>query len=706
MSDEQKRVNQHFSGIARNDGSEAPNTPFVDGSIENLLWVTEACEQAQLGADAQALRSVIRNMQDVVILVDKNYRLLEMSNVAAQHINANVDLSLKPDSNSAQGACSNSAVAALSRCMGGERIQNEMHEIETAAGIRQCIVNATPILNKHGEIEMALLVARDITEFHRMQVSTENMLAEIRRQQASLKYLIDNLPAGVILLDKDLKIISWSKSYRRYVDELVDSSQWRVGAHIRDALPLAEESGIAALLKQAYDLQSPTSAQCYRYDGMKSGPTYWNASIIPIRIQHDGSIIHGMALVIVDITKEVRAREQLAELAELAKRRAEEVEAEQSRLDTIIRSTPIPLVVCDSEGRFIASNSAALAIAEECELQVGKTITNIFDRIRMLDCEGNLLHLEDIPIYRSLRGQTCTGMIIRMPDQKKVFSINSAPLRDSARNVVGVVAALMDMTEQVKRNDTAREEYLREHAIAEKLQRCFLPDDLPPVDGFEIAQRYRPALNEALVGGDFYDIFPIDQHMTGIVMADVAGKGLKAAVYTAMTKYMLRAYALDDDTPENVLCRLNDALCVHTPSEVFVTLVYGIIDSRKRTFTYTNAGHEKPVIWKSEDGTAVELEVTGRALGLEQNADFSSHTVQMNVGDTLILYTDGITDAGSGANRFGQEGLLHIIRSAGELSVRELANAIVNSSTEFANDNLGDDTALLVIRAKLAEHSD
>ena len=119
-------------------------------------------------------------------------------------------------------------------------------------------------------------------------------------------------------------------------------------------------------------------------------------------------------------------------------------------------------------------------------------------------------------------------------------------------------------------------------------------------------------MDEELVGGDFYDIFQLHEGRYGVVMADVSGKGLKAAVYTAMTKYMLRAYALRESDPKSVLARLNDALTSCTPPEVFVTLVYAIIDEQARTLVYAMSSRSAtatpkglPPLWMLQDRHSV-----------------------------------------------------------------------------------------------------
>ena len=222
---------------------------------------------------------------------------------------------------------------------------------------------------------------------------------------------------------------------------------------------------------------------------------------------------------------------------------------------------------------------------------------------------------------------------------------------------------------------------------------------MPDIEGFEYEHAYRTAKDASMVGGDFLDIFRVGEGKYAIVMADVAGKGLKSAVYTAMTKYILRAYALEQCCPKLTLARLNDALSACTPFEVFVTLAYGILDTQERSFTYGNAGHEEPLLLRADSGIVSRLEVTGCALTLLPESTYAAHCVQLSPGDVILLYTDGITDAGNGIDRMGQERLAALLQSHGTGALPELVGCVIEEAREFAGGVLADDSALLAIRA-------
>ncbi len=240
--------------------------------------------------------------------------------------------------------------------------------------------------------------------------------------------------------------------------------------------------------------------------------------------------------------------------------------------------------------------------------------------------------------------------------------------------------------------------YRREHNIAEHLQMSFLPQEVPETKGFEIGHHYKAALDEAKVGGDFYDVFALGGDSFGVVIADAAGKGLKAAMYSAMTKHMLRAYALEDGNPETVLARLNAALSAFTPPEVFVTLVYGVLDVGKKTFVYANAGHEPLIVYSGTHKSASTLDLTGNALAVTPSASYVARTVTVEHGDAMLLYTDGLTDAGWGMHRMGHDRVLNVLEESASQSAPALAESLITAATHYAGGKLGDDAAILIIK--------
>jgi PAS domain S-box-containing protein len=184
----------------------------------------------------------------------------------------------------------------------------------------------------------------------------------------------------------------------------------------------------------------------------------------------------------------------------------------------------------------------------------------------------------------------------------------------------------------------------REHRIAETLQRSLLPERLPVLPGLEVAARYIPAASEAEVGGDWYDVIPIDSSRVGLVMGDIAGKGLAAAAMVGRLRSAMRAYALEGREPADVVGSLNQLVWSEVEDSEMATLVYVVVDPAEGTYTWVNAGHPPPLILAA-DGTTSFLEGPRSVpLGVMPFPTFEEGTAPVPEGSTLLLYTDGLVE--------------------------------------------------------------
>lgn len=248
----------------------------------------------------------------------------------------------------------------------------------------------------------------------------------------------------------------------------------------------------------------------------------------------------------------------------------------------------------------------------------------------------------------------------------------------------------------------------RNKHIAETFQENMLPDIPERVGAFEFAKEYKAALDESMLGGDFYDLFSLGGDLWGVVMADVSGKGLKAAVQTAMVKYMLRGFANETpQAPGDVLARVNSVLSREAAQfEGFVTLFFGVLNTQTGDLLFANAGHEPP-LWRDGATRAVSLVEmdSGLPLGCLPNMTYETEARQFAPGDLMLLYTDGLSEArGADDQMLGAEGLRRALPTHAD-SPRGEIEAFYAQVKQFAGTQLRDDAAMLLLRRQSAASS-
>jgi len=222
-----------------------------------------------------------------------------------------------------------------------------------------------------------------------------------------------------------------------------------------------------------------------------------------------------------------------------------------------------------------------------------------------------------------------------------------------------------------------KERMERELQVAYEIQRSILPYSLPQVPGFEFGALIVPAKE---VGGDFYDILPLSNGKIGIVLGDITDKGVPAAIFMAQTHALIHAAANQQKTPRSTLLKVNQHLLEMNQGNMFATILYGVLDCPTGKFSYARAGHELPVL-RLPDGETVVAEMSaGMPLGLLEHPEIDQQTLTLKSGSTMLLYTDGVTDALTHpGQRFGREGLTQILRQASDMPAQKLCELIYSS---------------------------
>jgi sigma-B regulation protein RsbU (phosphoserine phosphatase) len=258
--------------------------------------------------------------------------------------------------------------------------------------------------------------------------------------------------------------------------------------------------------------------------------------------------------------------------------------------------------------------------------------------------------------------------------------------------------ALAIETNRLQATAAERHRLEQELEVAKNIQTSFLPDAAPSIAGWDVAAYYRAA---RMVGGDFYDFIDLPNGTWGVVVADVADKGIPAALYMALCRTLLRAVARSRPDPAVTLMRVNELLLADTHSDLFVTMWYGIWDPAKGSVFYTSAGHNPPFVVNSDDGSVHPLQLRGIALGVLPDIQLKTETVMLHPGDCLVLYTDGVTEAQS---PLGEEFSVPRLENATRyncLGATEILNGVIEALDQHTGDEPQfDDLTLVVLRCQ------
>ncbi len=256
---------------------------------------------------------------------------------------------------------------------------------------------------------------------------------------------------------------------------------------------------------------------------------------------------------------------------------------------------------------------------------------------------------------------------------------------------------LQEQMTELKRTTAEKERLVKELEIAKGIQQSFLPEKEPEIPGIDIAASNIPAKE---VGGDFYDFIPIASDQWGLTIADVSGKGVPAALFMALSRTLVRASTTGNPNIRDGIEKANDLICADARTGMFVTLFYAILDAKKKRLKYVNAGHNPPLLLRQPSGGTILLKADGIALGVMDGIKLEEAEVQLEKGDLITLFTDGVTEAiNEKEEQFGQQRLLETIEANRTLSAKEIVHKIQEAVADFSGDQPQfDDITLMIIK--------
>ncbi|MCA1917609.1 SpoIIE family protein phosphatase, partial [Methanospirillum hungatei] len=395
-----------------------------------------------------------------------------------------------------------------------------------------------------------------------------------------------------------------------------------------------------------------------------------------------------------------------------ARKRAEqESEISRRRLEEIINFLPDATVVIDTNGVVQAWNHAMELISEvPASDMVGRgnyeyalpfygqrrpiladlvfqPIAELEEKYSHIDREGDTLIVDT---FLPLSGR-----------EGRFVWAKASPLYDLHGKITGAIETIRDITDRKKMEERlARSK--AELDIAAEIQRSFLPDRIPSIHGFDVAAISVMAKE---VGGDFFDVIPMElvplhQGTYGILIADVSGKGIPAALFMALSRIVVRVNAIWHSEPAKAIALANSIIAQDSKAGMSVTLFYGILSERDRKMTYVNAGHNPPLVYRAGSDTFEELSMTGIAIGVLEEETYDQRSVLIQPDDIIVLYTDGVTESlSSSQEMFGEERLKSIIRENKSLTATGIQKKIFDEVQNFSkSEPQFDDITLLIIK--------
>lgn len=307
-------------------------------------------------------------------------------------------------------------------------------------------------------------------------------------------------------------------------------------------------------------------------------------------------------------------------------------------------------------------------------------------------------HVRSALIAPLVYKKKCLGVLVVVNTTEK------SPFTEKHLKVFSSIAeqsAFALYNENIYRDASEKKRLDHDIEIAREIQSILLPSDPPPVPGYQISGINVPARQ---VSGDYFDYLVVDEHRTGVAIADVSGKGVPASLIMAMARSVIRSQAPDKPLPAEVLHRVNRQLYPDIKEDMFISMIYLILDSRTSDVTLARAGHDPPFLYRAATGDIERINPKGMALGIDSGEVFDRVCVDfqftLESGDCLLLYTDGVSEA---LDQNGLEfGIARLVQGM-QASATGTADSVVSRITEDIKDFVGnvpqhDDITLIAIR--------
>lgn len=262
--------------------------------------------------------------------------------------------------------------------------------------------------------------------------------------------------------------------------------------------------------------------------------------------------------------------------------------------------------------------------------------------------------------------------------------------------LLSILRTQIEMGYAQRKTHWLKKEHERELVDARNIQRRLLPTEILQIEGCRIAAAWRPA---RAVSGDYFDVLRFDDNKAALCIADVSGKGMPAALLMSNIQAAVKSFASETVSPSELCAKVNHLVSSSMAEDKFITFFYAVVDSKHNKLAYSNAGHNAGIVLR-RDGSLTRLEPTGAVLGPFPNWNYKHEEIDLEPGDRVVLFTDGVTELrNSTGEEFTEERLVELIQLHRDLEADELRDRILHAVVEFSGGEFQDDATLLVLRA-------
>lgn len=539
-------------------------------------------------------------------------------------------------------------------------------------------ITVSPVRDPSGKVTHFIGIQTDVSARQYNDEARRLVETQLQETVALLDTLLNSAPVGFAFFDRDLRSRRVNNTLARINGVPVEHLLGRTVSEVLPALSGIEDETLRPVLETG---EAQTGVEVKgQAPASPDQDRYWLSSYYPVDDTSGQRL--GVGAMIVEITERKAA------------------EAALRQFQFISENANDAFYLMDAAGCFVYANEAA-------QRSLGYTLEQLQEML-VPDVDTQFQGKD----YDALFRQVQTEMVPPLESEYRradgtTFPVEASVSTLSVEGRTLLFASVRDITERRRQQEELTALYEREHKIAESLQRSLL--NKPPASiltGLDVETIYRPAWDEAQVGGDYFDVFALDGGRLALVVGDVSGKGLEAASRTAEIKYTLRAYLREHSDAASALGRLNAFLCesqamdAGSSDEYFVVLTLAVVDTATGNVRIAAAGAEPPILLRP-GGTFEEIAVSGMPLGIAPKANYQATDLYLERGDLLLIATDGVTEARQGRQFLGNDGMARLAAECLPLgSLAEIGEGILEGAKTFASGRLHDDICLLLARRK------